>query len=39
MGVFVETGSFRKAVSFAAGALPKRDEATELSGRIARSYP
>lgn len=37
MGVFVETGSFRKAVSFAAGALPKRDGAPELSGMWLRA--
>ena len=37
MGVFIETGSFRKAVSFAAGALPKRDGAPELSGMWLRA--
>ena len=37
MGVFVETGSFRKAVSFAAGALLKRGGAPELSGMWLRA--
>lgn len=37
MTVFVETGSFRKAVSFAAGALPKRGGAPELSGMWLRA--